>query len=98
MLGLAIDTGDMFGRVLEEITIPLGDGDLFLRYTDGISEAMNVEGDCFGDARLADLAREHADLGSTELRDRILDDVRRFAGAAAQHDDMTMVLVKVGNF
>jgi len=98
VLGLAIDTGDMFGRVLEEITIPLGDGDLFLLYTDGISEAMNVEGDCFGDARLADLAREHADLGSTELRDRILDDVRRFAGAAAQHDDMTMVLVKVGSF
>jgi phosphoserine phosphatase RsbU/P len=97
VLGLSIDTGDMFSRVLEEITIPLGDGDLFLLYTDGISEAMNVDGDCFGDARLADLAREHADLGSSELSERILGEVRRFAGAAAQHDDMTMVLVKVGN-
>ena len=97
VLGLAIDTGDMFSRVLEEITIPLGAGDLFLLYTDGISEAMNVAGDCFGDARLADLAREHADLGSSDLRERILDDVRRFAGDAPQHDDMTMVLVKVGN-
>jgi serine phosphatase RsbU (regulator of sigma subunit) len=97
VLGLALDTGDVFNRLLEEVTLPLGEGDLFLLYTDGISEAMNVEGDCFGDARLAELAREHADLGSSELRERILDEVRRFAGAAAQHDDMTMVLVKVGN-
>jgi serine phosphatase RsbU (regulator of sigma subunit) len=97
VLGLALDTGDMFNRLLEEVTLPLGPGDLFLLYTDGISEAMNVAGDCFGDARLADLAREHADLGSSELRERILDEVRRFAGDAAQHDDMTMVLVKVGS-
>ena len=97
VLGLALDNGEVFNRLLEEVTLPLGTGDLFLLYTDGISEAMNVEGDCFGDTRLADLAREHADLGSNELRARILDDVRRFAGAAPQHDDMTMVLVKVGN-
>ena len=97
VLGLALDTGDIFNRLLEEVTLPLGQGDLFLLYTDGISEAMNVDGDCFGDGRLADLAREHADLGSSELRERILDEVRHFAGAAAQHDDMTMVLVKVGN-
>ena len=96
VLGLALDTGDMFNRLLEEVTLPLGSGDLFLLYTDGISEAMNVAGDCFGDARLADLAREHADLGSNDLRERILDEVRRFAGDAALLDDMTMVFVKVG--
>jgi serine phosphatase RsbU (regulator of sigma subunit) len=97
VLGLAIDTGDMFSRVLEEMTLPLGNGDLFVLYTDGISEAMNPEGDCFGDARLADLAREHADLSSSDLRERILGEVHRFAGSAAQHDDMTMVLVKIGD-
>jgi serine phosphatase RsbU (regulator of sigma subunit) len=96
VLGLALDSCDIFNRLLEEVTLPLGPGDLFLLYTDGISEAMNVEGECFGDARLADLAREHTDLGSSEMRERILDEVRRFAGDAPQHDDMTMVLVKVG--
>jgi sigma-B regulation protein RsbU (phosphoserine phosphatase) len=97
VLGLALDTCDVFNRLLEEVTLPLGPGDLFLLYTDGISEAMNVDGDCFGDARLADLAREHADLASSDLRARILDEVRRFAGAAPQHDDMTMVLVRIGD-
>jgi len=97
VLGLTLDVGDMFSRVLEELTLPIGRGDLFLLYTDGISEAMNVEGDCFGDSRLADLASQHADLTSTELRERILTEVRAFAGSAAQHDDMTMVLVKIDN-
>ena len=96
VLGLQFDTGDLFSRTLAEVTLPLGLGDLFLLYTDGISEAMNLAGDCFGDTRLADLACLHADLASHDLRDCILGEVRTFAGAAAQHDDMTMVLLKIG--
>ena len=34
----------MFNRLLEEVTLPLGRGDLFVLYTDGISEAMNADG------------------------------------------------------
>jgi len=96
VLGLQFDTGDLFSRTLAEVTLPLGIGDLFLLYTDGISEAMNVAGDCFGDTRLADLACLHADLESDDLRDCILGEVQAFAGSAAQHDDMTMVLLKIG--
>jgi sigma-B regulation protein RsbU (phosphoserine phosphatase) len=95
VLGLQFDTGEIFNRTLEELTVPLGPGDLFLLYTDGISEAMNVEGDYFGEARLADLALQHADLRSDELSARILGEVKAFAGSAAQHDDMTMVLFKI---
>ena len=97
VLGLQFDTGDLFSQTLAEVTLPLGLGDLFLLYTDGISEAMNVAGDCFGDARLADLACLHADLASHDLRDCILGEVQAFAGTAAQHDDMTMVLLKIGD-
>jgi phosphoserine phosphatase RsbU/P len=96
VLGLQFDTGDLFSRTLAELTLPLGLGDLFLLYTDGISEAMNLAGDCFGDARLADLACLHADLASDDLRDCILGEVQAFAGSTAQHDDMTMVLLKIG--
>jgi sigma-B regulation protein RsbU (phosphoserine phosphatase) len=66
-------------------------------YTDGISEAMNVAGDCFGDARLVELAEQHADMASDELRERILREVHAFAGDAAQHDDMTMIVLKIGD-
>ncbi len=95
VLGLQFDTGEVFSRTLEELTLPFGAGDLFLLYTDGISEAMNPDGDYFGDARLADLAQQHADLSSDELSARILGEVKAFAGTAAQHDDMTMVLLKI---
>jgi serine phosphatase RsbU (regulator of sigma subunit) len=95
VLGLQLDEGRTFTRLLEEITLPLGAGDLFVLYTDGLSEAMNAEGDCFGDARLAELVAAHPDLPSEELRERILRDIGAFTGTAPQHDDMTMVLLKV---
>jgi sigma-B regulation protein RsbU (phosphoserine phosphatase) len=95
VLGLQFDLGDTFDRLLEEVTLPLGRGDLFMLYTDGISEAMNPEGDCFGDHRLVELAERHADLASDDLQERILSEVHTFAGDAAQHDDMTMVLLKI---
>ena len=95
VLGLQFDLGDTFERILEEVTLPLGRGDLFVFYTDGISEAMNAQGDCFGDQRLVDLAELNADLKSDDLRACILGEVHAFAGDAAQHDDMTMVLLKI---
>jgi len=42
-----------------------------------------------------ELVQRHADLTSDALRERILSEVHTFAGDAAQHDDMTMVLVKI---
>jgi serine phosphatase RsbU (regulator of sigma subunit) len=96
VLGLQIDDGQLFSRALEEATVPLTTGDLFLFYTDGISETMNAEGDCFGDARLAALLERHADLPPAEIRERILREVQAFAGTAAQQDDMTMLLLGVG--
>ena len=64
-------------------------------FTDGITEAMNEDADLFGEDRLSRLIEEHRDLSSDELRERILSDVEVFVGSANQHDDMTMVLLKV---
>ena len=95
VLGLKLDDGQIFDRLLVEQTTPLDAGDLYVLFTDGISEAMNADDDCFGEARLARLLEEHADLPADELRERILRDVEAFAGGAPQHDDMTMILLKV---
>jgi phosphoserine phosphatase RsbU/P len=95
VLGLQFDLGDTFDRLLEEVTLPLGHGDLFVLYTDGVSEAMNAQGDCFGDQRLVDLAERNADMTCDDLSERIRSEVHTFAGDAAQHDDMTMVLLKI---
>ncbi|HET8773526.1 MAG TPA: SpoIIE family protein phosphatase, partial [Thermoanaerobaculia bacterium] len=64
-------------------------------YTDGITEAMNADSDLFGDTRLSRIVEEHGHLESGELRERILREIEAFVGSADQHDDMTMILMKI---
>jgi sigma-B regulation protein RsbU (phosphoserine phosphatase) len=86
---------EKFMDLLEEESIDLMNGDVIVLYTDGISEAMNANADLFGDSRLSRIVEEHGHLDSSELRERILREIEAFVGAADQHDDMTMILMKV---
>jgi sigma-B regulation protein RsbU (phosphoserine phosphatase) len=86
---------EKFTDLLEECRIDLHRGDVIVLYTDGISEAMNADSDLFGDARLGRLVAEHGHLDAGELRERILREIEAFVGTADQHDDMTMILIKV---
>ena len=95
VLGLKIDDGQMFERILEEETIPLQQGDLLVFFTDGISEAMDPGDDCFGEARLGKLVEQYGDLPADALRERVLGEIASFVNGAPQHDDMTMILLKV---
>ena len=95
VLGLKLDNGEMFEKLLEEDTISLGAGDLYLFFTDGITEAMNGSDDLFGENRLGRLVEEHAHLPAEELRERVLREIAAFVGDAPQHDDMTMILLKI---
>jgi len=95
VLGLRIDDGERFDALLVEATLQLRPGDLMVLFTDGISEAMNEHADCFGESQLADLIEEHGHLAIAELRERVLREIDAFVGGAPQHDDMTMILLKV---
>jgi serine phosphatase RsbU (regulator of sigma subunit) len=94
-LGLGLDPGERFEAILEEAEVPLEPGDFFLFFTDGLSEAMNTSAELFGEARLRRILEESHGLGSDELRERILEEVRGFVGDALPHDDMTLVVLKV---
>jgi sigma-B regulation protein RsbU (phosphoserine phosphatase) len=86
---------EKFAELLEEDRISLNKNDVLVLYTDGITEAMNAQSDLFGEGRLSRLVAEHGHLDSGELRERILREVEAFVGGADQHDDMTMILIKV---
>ncbi|HUG52246.1 MAG TPA: SpoIIE family protein phosphatase, partial [Vicinamibacteria bacterium] len=96
-LGLGIDPGARFEEILEEREVPLRTGDVFLFFTDGLSEAMNVRAELFGERRLRDVveATDGGGQDESELKERILAEIRAFVGEAAQNDDMTMVILKV---
>jgi serine phosphatase RsbU (regulator of sigma subunit) len=95
VLGLKIDSGEHFGRLLEEKTLDLSPGDLFVFFTDGISEAMNPQSECFEESRLGALVEQYGDLSCDEIRQHVFDEVKAFTQGASQHDDMTMILVRV---
>jgi phosphoserine phosphatase RsbU/P len=94
-LGLGIDRGDRFGELLEEAEVPLRSGDVFLFFTDGLSEAMNSRSELFGERRLRDVLERSPELGSDDLKEAILAEIRDFVGDEAQQDDMTLVALKV---
>ncbi len=95
VLGLRLPGAEQkFAELLEEHVVPLHAGDVFVLYTDGVSEAMNEQAELFGESRLGRLVEEHGHLDSVELRERIIREVQAFVGGANQHDDMTMILVK----
>jgi phosphoserine phosphatase RsbU/P len=96
VLGLKIDDGEMFEQLLCEETMTIAEGDLFVLFTDGITEAMDAGDDCFGEARLGTLIEEHSHLPTEELRERVLREIAAFVGDAPQHDDMTMLLIRIG--
>jgi len=95
VVGLQLDDGTMFDGLLKEETISLAPGDLVVWFTDGISETMNEAFDCFGEDRLAQVVEQYAHLPFDQLRSYILAELRAFAGGADQHDDMTMILMKI---
>jgi len=87
---------ERFAQVLEEHTRPLEPGDVIVLYTDGITEAMDESGELFSDEALARVVSSQHHLDAAGIRERVIRDVRAFVGNAEPHDDMTMIVLKVG--
>ncbi len=76
-------------------SIQLQAGDTMVLFTDGISEAMNNEEEEFDETRLIEAVRSGPTLTANDLIDRVIECCDRFVGGAPQHDDMTLVVVRV---
>ena len=70
-------------------------GDVLLIYSDGVSEAMNSQEEEYGEQRLSDLVSENLHRDAADLRDLVLSRLSDHVGQAPQHDDLTLVVVKV---
>ena len=71
----------------------LGPGDLFVLYTDGVTESFNEAGDEFGEQRLIEALRRRRGLPSRAMLESIVDDVRSFS-PHEQYDDITLIVAK----
>ncbi len=74
--------------------LQLNSGDIFLIYTDGLTEATSPDGDEFGEEQLRETLLQNRALGADRLLHVMLDTVQRFSPGEAG-DDMTAVVAKV---
>jgi phosphoserine phosphatase RsbU/P len=63
--------------------------------TDGITETRNPSGEFFGNARLREVIRNHADQPAGRIQSAVIEAVQEFRGKSPQEDDVTLVVVKL---
>ncbi len=78
----------------EEETLQLDSGDTLVAFSDGVSEAVNADGEEFGDARIQACIAGSIDAGVAGLVATLLDALRAFTAGTVQGDDITVVAVR----
>lgn len=94
-IALGFDKGAIFNRTIKEQAIKLESGDRIVLYTDGVVEAMNAKNEEYTDERFYEFVKKHDDLNSEKFVQALLADLERHKGRAEQHDDITIVTLKV---
>ncbi len=91
---LGIDSGNVFDRLTVDFAVPLERDDCLVLYTDGVTEALNTEGDEFGLGRAIESVRASATDGAQAIVKRVIDDVHNFIGSTPQNDDITLIAIR----
>lgn len=91
--GAVIGVFEHFGY--EEETLRMQSGDFLCAYTDGVTEALNLAGDEYGEERLLVELVATTNATADEIRDHIAQCLREWCAGARQHDDLTLVILKV---
>jgi sigma-B regulation protein RsbU (phosphoserine phosphatase) len=96
-----LDTGGLIlglfaQATYEQETVVLEPGDVLVVFSDGVTEALDVEGREFGEDRLLACLEANRRATPAELLEAVLTSVRSFAAGAAQHDDVTALVLRYG--
>jgi sigma-B regulation protein RsbU (phosphoserine phosphatase) len=86
--------GIMSDFPFEEKTVTLNVGDVLVIYSDGVSEAPNIDREQFGMERLEEVVRKHREKSAVQMQEAIHSAVRTHLGELQPADDMTLVIVK----
>jgi len=93
-MALGIDSGGVFDRVTGDFKVRLEQNDCLICYTDGVTEALDVNGVEFGITRLIEVIQASAAKGAPAIIDRVTTDVKEFVGTHPQTDDITLIAIR----
>lgn len=91
---VGIDSGSVFDRITSDFVLTLEQDDCLLLYTDGVTEALDANGDEFGFDRMVQCVRASAASGAPAMIARIIDELRSFVGSQPQNDDITLIAIR----
>ena len=93
-LGFPIGLDAEIADFIAQTSVQLCPGDGIVLYTDGITEAEDLEGVQYGQERLCEVISQNWQGSAKEVRQAVVDDVRRHMGAQKVYDDITLLVLK----
>jgi sigma-B regulation protein RsbU (phosphoserine phosphatase) len=93
-MAIGIDSGSVFDRVTGDFAVHLERGDCLILYTDGVTEALDINGIEFGIARLIEVIQGSADESAQTVVAQVTGKVQAFVGSQPQNDDITLVAIR----
>ncbi|MBK8982783.1 MAG: SpoIIE family protein phosphatase [Ignavibacteria bacterium] len=96
-MGLGLESEILFNKNLEEVEIKIAPDNMFVFYSDGLTEAMNLSKEEFGTDKILDIIKFNRESKCSIIQDRIIASVDSFRNGAEQNDDITLVITKIVN-
>ena len=93
-MALGIDSGSVFNRVTDNFRVRLEAGDCLILYTDGVTEALDVNGLEFGISKLIEAVQASSLSGAPAILSRVTGDLKTFVGGHSQNDDITLIAIR----
>ena len=93
-LGFPIGLVSEIADFIDQTTVKLNSEDVVILYSDGITEAENINKQLYGLEKLCQIVRENRALSAQEIRQAVIEDLRQFIGNQKVFDDITLVILK----
>lgn len=94
-IGMGLVGNEIFEQHLETVSIEPKQGDVFVMYTDGVTEMMNPARVEFGEENLKRIVCANHEKNAADIRFEILNSLQLFRRDAKPQDDVTLVVIKV---
>ncbi|HEY9703158.1 MAG TPA: PP2C family protein-serine/threonine phosphatase, partial [Allocoleopsis sp.] len=93
-LGFPIGLDEDISHLIDSTKIKLDQGDVVVLYTDGITEAENMNKELYGLDRLINIVKENYDQKAEKIRKAVINDLHSHIGAQTIYDDITLLVIK----
>jgi sigma-B regulation protein RsbU (phosphoserine phosphatase) len=90
-----VPLGSFFGVTYDEVSFPLVEGDIFVFFSDGVTEAMNAKGEEFTSERLVEVVSKARESSAEDILRGITDAVAEHRAGFPPSDDSTVVVLRV---